>query len=455
MIESLSDSTIYMLYYLISKYMRQYNIQADKLSDDVFNFIFLKEGNPEAIEKRTGLSSEVLRKMLEEVFYFYPLDSRNSGRDLVPNHLTFFIFNHAAVLPRELWPRQIVVNGSVLMEGKKMSKSLGNIIPLREAIKVYGADPLRLSILATAEILQDANFSHSLTESIKSQLESFYSLALDIIKMREEAGEGLTAFIDRWMMSRLQHHIKAVTKCLEKLRVREAVQNAFFLLNRDIQWYLRRTQVDLSDSGRRKAIAKLLNVVLDVHVQLLTPFTPHLCEEIWNRMGREGFVSTAPWPQYEEGDFDVAALEQEEFVKSIVEDTLRILKVTGIAIERICYYTSAEWKWDAYLKALEMAEKGYVSPKELMLTVSKKPKETAKNIVEIAKAVNELSPQGRQRKKAIGVLDELKIIHATKRFLETEFKTKVDIYSEEDPNRHDPKERSKGAMPYRPAIYLE
>ena len=68
-----------------------------------------------------NLSFEIKR----EFEYFYPLDSRHSGRDLIPNHLSFFIFNHSIMLPQKHWPKQIVVNGSVLMDGKKMSKVYG------------------------------------------------------------------------------------------------------------------------------------------------------------------------------------------------------------------------------------------------------------------------------------------------------------------------------------------
>ena len=81
----------------------------------------------------------------KEFEYYYPLDSRHSGRDLIPNHLSFFIFNHSILFSKNLWPKQIVVNGSVLMDGKKMSKSMGNIIPLRKAIKQYSADSIKSS----------------------------------------------------------------------------------------------------------------------------------------------------------------------------------------------------------------------------------------------------------------------------------------------------------------------
>jgi len=109
-------------------------------------------------DKVSGIPAGTVEEIRKEFAYFYPVDSRHSGRDLVPNHLTFFVFNHVAIFPEDNWPQQIVVNGSVLMDGKKMSKSMGNIIPLRQAINDYGADPIRLAIIISAELLQDADF---------------------------------------------------------------------------------------------------------------------------------------------------------------------------------------------------------------------------------------------------------------------------------------------------------
>src|SRR4030067_1756064 len=114
--------------------------------------------------------------MLSEFKYFYPLDSRHSGRDLVPNHLTFMIFNHTAIFPEALWPQQIATNGSVMMEGAKMSNSFGNIIPLREALVKLGADPIRLSVMSAAELLQDADFSPTIAKSMRDRLARLYRL---------------------------------------------------------------------------------------------------------------------------------------------------------------------------------------------------------------------------------------------------------------------------------------
>ena len=157
-IESLSDSVIYMAYYIIAKYVNNKEISAENITDSFFDYVFLEEGDPKKLLD-SKVKPEILEKIKNESQYHYPVDSRHSGRDLVPNHLTFFIFNHLAIFPRKDWPQEIVVNGSVLMDGKKMSKSMGNIIPLRDAIKTHGADSIRLAILISAELLQDADFN--------------------------------------------------------------------------------------------------------------------------------------------------------------------------------------------------------------------------------------------------------------------------------------------------------
>ena len=140
---------------------------------------FLGSGDSNQVANDSNVDPGLLEKIRNEFCYFYPLDSRHSGRDLSQTHLSFFIFNHVAIFERKYWPRQIVVNGSVLMEGKKMSKSLGNIIPLRDAIKEFGADSIRLAMLASAEILQDADFSFDRVNAIRSGFHEIYRLAME------------------------------------------------------------------------------------------------------------------------------------------------------------------------------------------------------------------------------------------------------------------------------------
>ncbi len=79
-IESLSDSVIYMSYYTIAKHITEKGIKAEQLNDEVFDYIFLNKGNCQTVAKKSGLKVNHLKGMREEFTYFYPLDSRHSGR---------------------------------------------------------------------------------------------------------------------------------------------------------------------------------------------------------------------------------------------------------------------------------------------------------------------------------------------------------------------------------------
>ncbi|RJE17027.1 Leucyl-tRNA synthetase, partial [Aspergillus sclerotialis] len=90
--------------------------------------------------------------------YWYPLDLRSSGKDLIPNHLTFFLYIHLALFPREYWPRSVRSNGHLLLNGEKMSKSTGNFLTLSQAVKKFGADATRIALADAGDGMEDANF---------------------------------------------------------------------------------------------------------------------------------------------------------------------------------------------------------------------------------------------------------------------------------------------------------
>ena len=122
-VESLSDSVIYMAYYTLSRFVNDGTVKADNLTKEFFDYIFLDKGEIEAVVSSSNLSEDIINTMKKEFQYFYPVDARHSGRDLVQNHLSFFVLNHAAIFEEKFWPKEIVVNGSVMMNGSKMSKS--------------------------------------------------------------------------------------------------------------------------------------------------------------------------------------------------------------------------------------------------------------------------------------------------------------------------------------------
>jgi leucyl-tRNA synthetase len=455
-IESLSDSTIYMAYYTIARLIKEHRIKPDQLTDDVFDYVFLGIGNAKEVAEKAKLDMEVLERMRQEFLYFYPLDSRHSAHELIPNHLTFMIFNHTAIFPENHWPRQIVTNGHVTMEGAKMSKSFGNIIPLREGLTMFGADPIRLGVLATAELLQDADFSPSVAKSMRDKLERLYKLVSEAAKKPKTEAEKTLTTIDKWMLSRLQEHIGKATEAMEKLAVRKAIHSILFELDQDIQWYQKRVK-----AAQESAASRILNETLNAQIRMLTPFAPHICEELWEIMGGQGFVSLSTWPTPDGTKVDVKAEENETLIMSLLEDTLNIVKATNIKPKKICYYTASPWKQKTYIKIIEKSISSEALQSSIIRELLQDPelKAKAKEVAEFAnKVVEEVKriPEERKQKLLkIGVFDENQAIKDAKEFLGRELNAEIQVYREEDPQRYDPKNRAKAAKPYRPAIYIE
>ncbi len=109
------------------------------LNDEFWDYIFFADAPlPTSLEDKR----QVLEKMRREFNYWYPVDLRTSGKDLIPNHLTYFLYNHVAVWNNDpsKWPRSIRANGHLLLNSLKMSKSTGNFLTLADAIQKYSAD---------------------------------------------------------------------------------------------------------------------------------------------------------------------------------------------------------------------------------------------------------------------------------------------------------------------------
>ena len=116
-----------------------------------------------------------------------------------------------------------------------MSKSFGHIIPLRQAVKTYGADPIRLGIMSAAELLQDADFSLELVKSFNERLNRMYDLVNEI-KNAPNYDVTQADSIEKWLVNRLQRTIKVSTDSMDKLRVWESLHNIVYLLDIDLQW---------------------------------------------------------------------------------------------------------------------------------------------------------------------------------------------------------------------------
>ena len=449
-IETLSDSTIYMAFYTIIKQIRQRRITPEQLTPAIFDYIFYGRGETDAIASISKLDRRTLKSIRNEFLYWYPVDMRNSGKELIPNHLTFFLFHHAALFPRKLWPQIIGANGMLMIEGKKMSKSKGNWVTFRNVIEEFGADSTRCALLLGAEGMDDPDWRSESVRDIKDKLESLYRLAEIIIGEAESKEFG---WIEKWLFSVLQKKAKIVTDSIESLKTRTALETALFEVWNDFRWYTRR-------KGDLKA--KALREALNVWIRLLSPFAPHICEELWEKVKGKGFVSLAEWPEYDVNLINPLAEESENLVKSILEDTLSIIRATKLTPTKIYLYTATEWKWEVYQKALSTSGEGMpISQSDLMKTLMKR-EEMKKKASKVARfsgqIVNEINRMGKNRREelhSIGPLNETTLLLEAKSFLERELKAEIVVFKEDDDHTFDPENRARLAKPFRPAIYVK
>lgn len=450
-IESLSDSVIYMAYYTIAKYVNNKEIKSENASDVFFDYIFLNKGSSEVVSSQCKITPELLEKIKKEFQYFYPVNARHSGRDLVPNHLTFFIFNHIAIFPKEYWPEEIVVNGSVLMDGKKMSKSEGNIIPLRDAIRTHGADSIRLTILISAELLQDADFNQEAVKGIKNKLESMLDecskyKSVKNVKLEQE---------DRWIKSKVEQLINMTTSSIQKMRLREALHFILYEFESDLQWYMKRVS-----AKKRDDFSGILHEMFSIRVAMMSPFAPYASEEMWSRLGNSGIVSKSSWPTYHAESIDFESIQSENLLKNTIDDIKNIIKVTKITPKKITVYTPAAWKVKAYQKILSKVVGGEVNIGTLIksLIADKETEEIKKDPDFVKKTVNDIlseSQEQRESKNRIGLIDEKKILSELDSLVQAEFGISSQVFSESDDEKYDPKNKSRTSRPYKPAILIE
>jgi leucyl-tRNA synthetase len=450
-IESLSDSTIYMAYYTISHILK--TIEPEKLSDEVFDYVFWGKGVPNVVSALTGIEQEKLEEMKKEFDYWYPLDYRMSANELISNHLTFHVFHHALLFP-DRCPRGIVNFGIAVLEGEKMSSSKGNIIAINEAVRQYGADTVRLYLMSVAEPWQDLDWRASEVAAMQKNLERFYSLADEIIAM---PGAAVPSFAqpERWMLSRLQRHIEAVTNALDAFETRKAVQHAFFMLMQDVRWYMKR-------SRQPEARAHMLKRVLNVWLRLLSPFTPHICEELWQRSGGKGFVSVASWPSVERGLIDESAELVESYIGRVLEDVAKIQKVVKVQQpRRVCLYVAQDWKWAAYRIAMEHVRAGRVDFGRLLRTVEEKlglrlyRADLSKYLQLVVQELRGISEEELEVIAKTEV-DEFQVLLEAADFIREQLGAgAVQVFRADDAKRYDPQDRARLAVPFRPAIFVE
>jgi leucyl-tRNA synthetase len=194
---------------------------------------------------------------------------------------------------------------------------------------------------------------------------------------------------------------------------------------------------------------------------MLAPFTPHLCEEIWEQAGGDGFIAFADWPKVEEKFTRPESEELESIIQNSIEDIQKISKVTGITPKKIHFYTADGWKWKIYLRAMELAKADKLDIGTLIRYSFKddEMKARSRQVPNFARiVVDEVMRMPKDKlihRLSLGQINEVSLLQDAKDFLEGEFDAGVIVYMESDPWLEDPAKRANRAKPYKPAIYVE
>ncbi|KAI7902565.1 leucyl-tRNA synthetase [Cokeromyces recurvatus] len=230
LVESLSDSTIYMAYYTIANLLHggslngskvgPAGIKAEQMTDAVWDYIF-KLGEYPA---DCGIPQATLDRLRREYEYFYPLDLRASGKDLIPNHLTFFMYNHTAIFPEEMWPRGVRSNGHLMLDSKKMSKSTGNFMTMNDAIQKYGADATRFALADSGDSVEDANFEDSTANAAILRLHTLLEWAEEQVAKSDSLRTGEYNFFDKIFDNEMNKFITITEKAYEATYYRDVLK---------------------------------------------------------------------------------------------------------------------------------------------------------------------------------------------------------------------------------------
>jgi len=303
------------------------------------------------------------------VNYWMPVDQYIGGIEHAILHLLYARFFTKAL--RDLGMHKIdepfarlLCQGMVIKDGAKMSKSFGNVVDPKEIMDNFGPDTARLFILFAASPEKELDWSDKGINGAFRFLKRVCALVEKVDNSKAN---------DR-LLNKIHRTIKAVTENIENFDNNKAVVSLYDYAN-----YL-----GTLEKIPREAYENLL--------LLMSPFTPHICEELWEKIGNKPFISLAKWPKFDSKKISDKIEKEESLIESTIADIRNVLNLVKI------------------------------EPKKIYLYVIPKEKETF------------------LEKKAL---------------LEKKMGLEINIYAVNDKNIHDPQGKAKKAKPGKPAIFLE
>ena len=282
----------------------------------------------------------------EALKYWTPVDWYNGGMEHVTRHMIYsrfwhhFLYDLGVVNTPEPYAKRSIQGLILGPDGDKMSKSKGNVVDPLDIVEEYGADTLRTYVLFMGDYGAATPWSENSVKGCKKFLDRVAGLT-DILSEESVSDE---------LEMKLHRTIKKVSSDIENLKFNTAIASLMTLIN------------EITAEGH------LSKDDLTIFIKLLSPFAPHICEEIWEFIGGEGLLAVSEWPKYDEGKTIAKTVEIGVQVNGKVRGTIVI--PNGCEKEKAFEIAKADERIASFLEGKNLIKEIYV-PNKIVNFVAK------------------------------------------------------------------------------------
>jgi len=370
--------------------------------------------------------------------YWMPVDQYVGGIEHAIMHLLYARFFTKALRDLKLLKisepfSRLLCQGMVLKDGAKMSKSLGNVVDPSLIISKYGPDTARLFIMFSALPEKELEWSDQGVLGIHKFLNRVYGFVKGSknISFSKISSAGL-AGKDRLVSTKTQRAIAKVTGHMENFEFSLAIGTIMDFTN-----FL---------SKQKDASAPVLGNAIKSLLLLLSPFAPHIAEELWEQKGLKGLACSAVWPVQDKKLVFEEAEAADKINENIRKDIMEVIKLTGISNPALIkIFVSASWKYDFFRKLRKVMEKTRDFKDVLAAVMDNAHKE------EIARIVQKTMKKPIATKNVLSQKQEISALEESKKAFEEEFGAKMEIIRADDSGE----QKAKQALPGKVAILIE
>ena len=357
------------------------------------------------------------------------------------NHPAYNCPEHGWLFPDEVEDDNICekCGREVEVETRKMSKSKHNVVDPTELVEEHGADTARVFILRASGPTNELDWSEDGVEAAEEMLER-------VERIVEENEEALTderpsledaELYDRIMASRIQRAVEKVTEDTENYDFNLAIDEVDRLLSK-LYWYEQQ-------GGRDEILSHGIKTLL----KLLSPYAPHITEDLWDRIGNEDFMLEEDWPEPEEDLIDEDAEEIDAYFNRVSSDIREIIEMIEDSPEKVKVIKASSWKYEAGEKILAAIKDSNDVGEVMDNVLDGDLQQYAQDIND--EVVSAVENPGNYRKNFTGLELEEESLELNQERFEDEFGLEVVVEKEESSDE----DKASRAQPGRPAIVVE